>query len=971
MYERAEEFTDQWDAIVTFVVISKLDVSSHKQWEETISEDSSDDLPAFERLKQFLETRFRTLEMVEPAIRSYKQPPSVKPKSFHTTASNDDLQCTLCKEKHYIHNCEQFSKLPIEERYSCVQDNNLCYNCLTPNHTVFKCKQRTTCQICKRKHHSLLHREKKPVSEDKQVTTKEDPPAHTNEEKFVTKVTAHVASGEQPGENIWLPTALVDVTSSSGQSHVFRALIDPGSEVSLVTSRVVDLLGLKKNEISGVMFGVGEGNRTGLKHLVDLQITSRYDTNFSFNVNNAYVLRSITRLLPEREISGYVWPQLKDIQLADPTFNVPGRIDILLSTKIYAKIIDNGLIRGPGDVIAQHSRLGWILSGDIEVNSNRSHNVRSFHITRQVKEDNNLLRKVKEVETELYATKKAWSKEEESSEEIYKNIKVRDETGRYEVHLPLKETKEETIRLWGETKQQAMTRFQSLERKFQRNDKLKEECTKVINEYWNLGHMKKVEQEDEREAIHLAPQPVSREDKDTTKVWIVNDASSKGSRHKICVVGDIVKIYRQEGRTNNHTDLQRIVWRDEASGKLESYQLLTVTFRTTTAPRLAVRTLLQLADDDFEKYPRGAAVVKASFYMTDAMTGTEDLSEMKLIRNEVNKLVKAGDHMQEWSSKLLQYIREVSDSKDTVNSLEIKLDKEIKILGLTWDRNEDTFKITVNLPELRNPVTKGLVLSDVTSLFDPLAWLAPVVITAKVMTQKLWLRNQGRDEELRSELVNKWVTYRDELKELQMIRIPRWMKITAKSRAREIVENGLWWTASEQLKYKDTEFTGVDILPTSLKMKKTFHVNLGDTPIWERFSSLIKLKRVQVQRRRWRRFINWKNKTNREDYLTAPVMEEIEMRCIRYYQYLMYEDEIKYLKKKGKIKAKSFLIALTPYLDEHGLLRVGGRLNNSSIAEEANHPIIIPSKQHISKLLIKEAQLRTLHGDILARMTYI
>ncbi|XP_061724321.1 uncharacterized protein LOC133530427 [Cydia pomonella] len=892
--------TDQWGAIVTFVVISKLDVNSHKQWEETISEDSSDDLPGFERLKQFLETRFRTLEMVEPANRSYKQPPSIKPKSFHTTASNDDLQCTFCKEKHYIHNCKQFSKLPIEERYSHVQGNNLCYNCLIPNHTVFKCKQHTTCQICKRKHHSLLHREKEQVSEDKQVTTatKEDPPAHTNEEKFVTKVTAHVASGEQPGENIWLATALVDVTSSSGQSHVFRALIDPGSEVSLVTSRVVDLLGLKKNEISGVMFGVGEGNRTSLKHLVDLQITSRYDTNFSFNVNNAYVLRSITRWLPEREIRGYNWPQLKDIQLADPTFNVPGRIDILLSAKIYAKIIDSGLIRGPGDVIAQHTRLGWILSGDIEVNSNRSHYVRSFH---------NLLRKFWELEIQLYTTKKAWSKEEESCEEISKNTTVRDETGKYEVyevHLPLKQTKQETIKVCDETNQQATNKFQQLERKFQRNGKLKEEFTKVTNECLNLGHMKKEEKEDEREGIYLAHHPIIREDEDATRVRAVYGASSNGYNgrsladsmlmgptlqpdlrsliirwrcHKICVVGDIVKMYRQVRMTNNHTDLQRIVWRDEATGNLESYQLLTVTFGTAAAPWLAVRTLLQLADDESERHLRSAAVGKDFVYMDDLLTGHEDLSEMKVICNEVNKLLKKGGfHIQKClsnSEELLKYLQEVSDSKETVNSLEIKEDKVIKILGLTWDRNEDTFKITVNLPELRNPVTKRLVLSDVASLFDPLGWLAPVVITAKVMIQKLWLCNHGWDEELPAELVNEWVTYRDELNELQMIGVSRWMKITAGCKYLQL--HG----------FPDASFV-VDAAVVYARVVSSPKLELYAAALCaellHELSNLLKTREEEG-----------KTKTSRGDYLTAAEMEKIKMRCIRYYQYiLVYEDKI-------------------------------------------------------------------------------
>lgn len=1124
--------TEEWDAIIVFVVVSKLDVNTHKQWEETISGDKSDDLPKLEALKTFLETRFRTLEMVEPGSKNYK---SVKPKTFHATASSGALQCVFCKENHYIHNCKQFAKLPIDERYSFVQGNSLCFNCLIPNHTVFKCKQRTTCQICKRKHHSLLHREKKQSNEEKQVTTATiEDHIQTNQEEMHTKVTGHVANREQPGQSILLATALVDVTSSSGQSHVFRALIDQGSEASFVTARVVELLGLKRTEISGVVSGVGEGNHVSLKHLVDLHIKSRYDHNFSLTVN-AYVLRSLTRRLPAREVRGYIWPQLKDIQLADPTFNVPGRIDILLGADVFSKIIDVGLMRGPGDVVAQRSHLGWILSGNMNVIPCRSQNITSLHIIRQVEEDNNLLRKFWELETDLHTTKRVWSKDEEKCEEIYKTTTTRHTSGRYEVHLPLKQGIEETLKVCGDTKQQAITRFKQLERKFQKNNKLREEYTKVINEYLQLGHMEKVKIENEEESIYLAHHAVVREDKDTTKLRVVFDASAKGSNgrslndsmivgptlqpdlrtliirwrcHKICVVGDIVKMYRQVRMNSKHTDLQRIMWRNDDSENLESYRLLTVTFGTAAAPYLAVRTLLQLADDESESYPRGAAIVKDSFYMDDLMTGHEDLSEIKNICYEVNKLLKSGGfNMQKWSSNsddLLKFLEDGNEEREPKDRMEIKLDKVIKILGLTWDRNDDMFKFTVTLPEVRNPVTKRLILSDVASLFDPFGWLAPVIITAKVMIQKLWLCNHGWDEELPSELVNEWITYREELNELQTIKISRWMKITshckdvqlhgfadassvayaavayvrvidqdddvhvtmiaAKTkvaplkqltiprlelcgavllakllhelsillkipmnktyawtdsmvvlawlqsqpsrwqvfvgnrvseivqridndrwrhvqsrynpadlasrgvRASELENNEMWWTGPEWLKHNDIEFTRASIPQTSLEMKKTFHLNLEDTPIWERFSSMSKLRRVLAQ---CRRFINYRKKAERKEYLTVAEINEIEVRCIRFYQHTVYDSEVKDLKEYGKIRSKSSLISLTPYLDDQELLRVGGRLNNAPVPEEAKHPIIIPAKQHITKLLVKEAHIKTLHGDIQAMMTYI
>lgn len=1121
--------TTQWDAIINFVIISKLDPGTHKQWEEVISGDDTDDIPDFNRLKSFLETRFRTLEMIEPANKPYKP---IKPKTYHVTAASE-LKCTFCKENHYIFNCKQFVKKPIEERYKFVQNNNLCFNCLVPNHTVFKCKQKTMCQICRRRHHSLLHRDKQQTSEE--TLTSEE----TNNHKEDTKqpiVTAHTASITQPSYDILLATALVDVTSRSGQSHVFRALIDQGSEASFVTTRVVEMLNLKKTKISGEVSGVGESNRLSIRHMVGLQVKSRYDTNFSINVN-AFVLKSLTRRLPAKEIRGYSWPQLSDIKLADPTFSIPGRIDILLGADVFGQIIDSGFMRGPGNVVAQYTHLGWILSGDINASFNVSQHITSLHITRQVEEDNNLLKKFWEVESELYTKQSMWTKEEERCEEIYQNTTTRDADGRYIVELPLKHSVEDTVKACGDTKQQAIVRLKQLERKFERNENLKTEYTKVIHEYLELGHMREAEIEDVSEAVYLAHHAVIREDKDTSKVRPVFDASARGSngcslnssmmigptiqsdlrsliirwrQHKICIVGDIVKMYHQVKMSNKHTDLQRIVWRDNIGKDIKCYQLLTVTFGTAAAPYLAVRTLHRLADDEEHRYPRGAAVVKKCFYMDDLMTGHEDVTELKTICHEIKNLLKAGGfQMQKWSSnseELLKALQHDVKNPEPVKDIkEIKLDKIIKILGLTWDRKDDTFKISVNLPETRKPITKRGILSDVASLFDPFGWLSPVVILAKIMIQKLWLCSLGWDDELPSELVDEWVNYKNELHELQTVKMPRWIKTTSRCKdiqlhgfsdasslalaavvyvrvmnedeeiqvtmlasktrvaplkqltiprlelcaavmlakllnelagllkipmngvyawtdsmvvlswlqsqpsrwqlfvgnrvsdiiqqidndrwrhvpsaenpadlasrgikASELATNRLWWTGPDWLKFKDTEYTNISIIPqTDLETKKSFHTICHDKPVWERFSTMSKMKRVLAH---CKRFIDFKNKQNRKDILTITEMNEIEEKCIRYYQNLVYSEEIEDLKKNGRVKKRSSIISLTPYLDKHDLLRVGGRLSKSDLPDDSKHPIIIPNKLHVTKLIITEAHTRTLHGTILQTMTYI
>ena len=60
-----------------------------------------------------------------------------------------------------------------------------------------------------------------------------------------------------------------------------------------------------------------------------------------------------------------------------------------------------------------------------------------------------------------------------------------------------------------------------------------------------------------------------------------------------------------------------------------------------------------------------------------------------------------------------------------------------------------------------------------------------------------------------------------------------------------------------------------------------------------------------------------------------------------------------YEKRKLKIiSSLGSVYKFRPFLDGAGILRVGGRLQNSSSDYQSKHQLLLPSKHHVTKLLI-------------------
>ncbi|GFX24831.1 integrase catalytic domain-containing protein [Trichonephila clavipes] len=96
--------------------------------------------------------------------------------------------------------------------------------------------------------------------------------------------------------------------------------------------------------------------------------------------------------------------------------------------------------------------------------------------------------------------------------------------------------------------------------------------------------------------------------------------------------------------------------------------------------------------------------------------------------------------------------------------------------------------------------------------------------------------------------------------------------------------------------------------------------------------------------------------------LTFSETKTSEETIIRWVQGFYFQEEIRSIKKQISLPLKSPLRSLHPFIDEHGLVRVGGRLQNSQLRFNSKHPIILPSQHSISELLIKEQHIAHLHA---------
>nr|XP_022908285.1 uncharacterized protein LOC111419670 [Onthophagus taurus] len=128
-----------------------------------------------------------------------------------------------------------------------------------------------------------------------------------------------------------------------------------------------------------------------------------------------------------------------------------------------------------------------------------------------------------------------------------------------------------------------------------------------------------------------------------------------------------------------------------------------------------------------------------------------------------------------------------------------------------------------------------------------------------------------------------------------------------------------------------------------------------------RFSTLFRLQRVIAY---CLGFIN--NCSNKSDKrmgsLKCSELNEAQIYLIKCSQRNSFQDEINHLSGKGSLPQKNELTKLNVFLDHTGIMRVGGRLRNSSYNVDKKHPMLLHSKHVLTRLIFEHEHVQLLHA---------
>ncbi|XP_018361212.1 PREDICTED: uncharacterized protein LOC108759963 [Trachymyrmex cornetzi] len=327
--------TDYWDDLLIHMVTSKLDQSTYREWETTIERGK---IPDFEQLINFLNQQCRALEATSRLSKTsgpLSKDKTARSKSTTAHVAITKNACGFCrKENHATYKCKDFLDFNIQQQIKEAKSHKLCLNCLrTALHIAKECTS-GTCRKCSKRHNTLLHLEQ---------ATKNQSDSNSKEEI-------------DDSENTKTVTA-----NNAAVNH-------NGSQSCFITKDCCKELGLDSRDTNIPVCGIGKQS-IQTRSIATIVIHSR-TTSYRRELD-CLVMNNITQDIPTNGISKNELQVPKGIVLADPQFNQPSRIDLLLGAEVFFDLLCIGRMKlADNQPTWQKTRLGWIVSDGLATMQN-------------------------------------------------------------------------------------------------------------------------------------------------------------------------------------------------------------------------------------------------------------------------------------------------------------------------------------------------------------------------------------------------------------------------------------------------------------------------------------------------------------------------------------------------------------------------------------------------------------------------
>lgn len=181
--------------------------------------------------------------------------------------------------------------------------------------------------------------------------------------------------------------------------------------------------------------------------------------------------------------------------------------------------------------------------------------------------------------------------------------------------------------------------------------------------------------------------------------------------------------------------------------------------------------------------------------------------------------------------------------------------------------------------------------------------------------------------------------------------------------AKRLAESAIWWTGPKFLLDPTRPWVqkSADTLCAKIELQPLVTRDERDYSLIDKYSSFQKLQRIMAYCLRFKRNSLGKKADRTVGHLTLNELKHAHNQIIRMIQQQHFSRELNQLKSEGTVGATSSLITMNPFLDRDGLIRLGGRIQASGVDFNQLHPIILPNKCNVTRLIAVEYHRTNLH----------
>lgn len=204
-----------------------------------------------------------------------------------------------------------------------------------------------------------------------------------------------------------------------------------------------------------------------------------------------------------------------------------------------------------------------------------------------------------------------------------------------------------------------------------------------------------------------------------------------------------------------------------------------------------------------------------------------------------------------------------------------------------------------------------------------------------------------------------------------------WRHVSSKDNPADLLSRGveptfikssfLWWHGPHFLSESSDTWPSFNVLdqeglPELKKPTLSLLSVSSESLSFERFSNFNSLVRVIAYCLRFRHNCSKSRVFTSSAHLSLRELQNALTCIVKQVQRERFSAELRDLSHQKSVSFKSKIIALNPFIDEDGVIRVGGRIRNSNFSFDKKHPILLPAHHHITTILIRSEHVRFMHA---------